>query len=69
MWRCHRGASEAGLEEFADYDLSVCGALSIGARLVDLRAELVKPDLKSIGVARLLSKACLNLTISSGGLA
>ena len=43
-------ASEAGREEFPDQDATVRGAVSIGRRLMDPLAELVKIDPKSIGV-------------------
>jgi uncharacterized protein len=45
-------ASEAARDEFADYDLTVRGAVSIGRRLMDPLAELVKIDPKSIGVGQ-----------------
>jgi len=45
-------ASEAAREEFAQYDLTVRGAVSIGRRLADPLAELVKIDPKSIGVGQ-----------------
>ncbi len=45
-------ASEAAREEFPDKDLTVRGAVSIGRRLVDPLAELVKIDPKSIGVGQ-----------------
>lgn len=45
-------ASEAAREEFPDYDLTVRGAVSIGRRLMDPLAELVKIDPKSIGVGQ-----------------
>lgn len=45
-------ASEAAREEFANYDLTVRGAVSIGRRLMDPLAELVKIDPKSIGVGQ-----------------
>lgn len=45
-------ASEAAREEFADYDITVRGAVSIGRRLMDPLAELVKIDPKSIGVGQ-----------------
>lgn len=45
-------ASEVAREEFADYDLTVRGAVSIGRRLADPLAELVKIDPKSIGVGQ-----------------
>jgi uncharacterized protein len=45
-------ASEAGREEFPDYDLTVRGAISIGRRFQDPLAELVKIEPKSIGVGQ-----------------
>ena len=45
-------ASEAAREEFPDYDLTVRGAVSIGRRLMDPLAELVKLDPKTIGVGQ-----------------
>ena len=45
-------ASEAAREEFPDRDLTVRGAVSIGRRLTDPLAELVKIDPKSIGVGQ-----------------
>lgn len=45
-------ASEAAREEFPDKDLTVRGAVSIGRRLTDPLAELVKIDPKSIGVGQ-----------------
>lgn len=45
-------ASETAREEFADYDLTVRGAVSIGRRLIDPLAELVKIDAKAIGVGQ-----------------
>jgi protein Tex len=45
-------ASEAAREEFPAYDLTVRGAVSIGRRLMDPLAELVKIDPKSIGVGQ-----------------
>ncbi len=45
-------ASEIAREEFPDYDLTVRGAVSIGRRLMDPLAELVKLDPKSIGVGQ-----------------
>jgi uncharacterized protein len=45
-------ASEAARDEFADYDITVRGAVSIGRRLMDPLAELVKIDPKSIGVGQ-----------------
>ena len=45
-------ASEVAREEFPDYDVTVRGAVSIGRRLADPLAELVKIDPKSIGVGQ-----------------
>ena len=45
-------ASEAAREEFSDLDLTVRGSVSIGRRLIDPLAELVKIDPKSIGVGQ-----------------
>lgn len=45
-------ASELAREEFPDKDLTVRGAVSIGRRLMDPLAELVKIDPKSIGVGQ-----------------
>ncbi|MBL6765717.1 MAG: helix-hairpin-helix domain-containing protein, partial [Verrucomicrobiae bacterium] len=45
-------ASEAAREEFPDEDLTVRGSVSIGRRLMDPLAELVKIDPKSIGVGQ-----------------
>ncbi|QSJ15256.1 RNA-binding transcriptional accessory protein [Nostoc sp. UHCC 0702] len=45
-------ASKVALEEFPDLDLTVRGAISIGRRLQDPLAELVKIDPKSIGVGQ-----------------
>jgi uncharacterized protein len=45
-------ASDAAREEFPDLDLTVRGAASIGRRLMDPLAELVKLDPKSIGVGQ-----------------
>ena len=45
-------ASETAREEFPDYDVTVRGAVSIGRRLIDPLAELVKIDPKSIGVGQ-----------------
>lgn len=65
-------ASEIAREEFPDKDITVRGAVSIGRRLLDPLAELVKIDPKSIGVgqyqhdvdqARL--KAALDFTVES----
>ncbi|MDF5731288.1 MAG: helix-hairpin-helix domain-containing protein, partial [Rhizonema sp. PD38] len=45
-------ASKVALEEFPDLDITVRGAISIGRRLQDPLAELVKIDPKSIGVGQ-----------------
>jgi len=45
-------ASEVAREEFPDKDLTVRGSVSIGRRLADPLAELVKIDAKSIGVGQ-----------------
>ena len=45
-------ASKVAREEFPDEDVTVCGAVSIGRRLMDPLAELVKIDPKSIGVGQ-----------------
>lgn len=45
-------ASAIAREEFPDYDVTVRGAVSIGRRLMDPLAELVKIDPKSIGVGQ-----------------
>lgn len=45
-------ASKIAREEFPDYDITVRGAVSIGRRLIDPLAELVKIDPKSIGVGQ-----------------
>ncbi|WP_373055990.1 Tex family protein [Zunongwangia sp. H14] len=45
-------ASKIAREEFLDYDITVRGAVSIGRRLIDPLAELVKIDPKSIGVGQ-----------------
>lgn len=65
-------ASEIAREEFADHDITVRGAVSIGRRLQDPLAELVKIDPKSIGVGqyqhdvnqRLLREALQNVVES-----
>jgi uncharacterized protein len=66
-------ASEVAREEFPDYDLTVRGAVSIGRRLMDPLAELVKIDPKSIGVGQYQHdvdqtalKAALDDTVVSG---
>ncbi len=60
-------ASEVAREEFPDQDITVRGAVSIGRRLMDPMAELVKIDPKSIGVGQYqhdvdqkLLKSCLD---------
>lgn len=45
-------ASEVARQEFPDHDVTVRGAVSIGRRLMDPLAELVKIDAKSIGVGQ-----------------
>ncbi len=45
-------ASDVAREEFPDYDVTVRGSVSIGRRLMDPLAELVKIDPKSIGVGQ-----------------
>ncbi|MBP1748742.1 MAG: binding domain protein [Deltaproteobacteria bacterium] len=45
-------ASDIAREEFPDHDVTVRGAISIGRRLMDPLAELVKIDPKSIGVGQ-----------------
>jgi protein Tex len=45
-------ASDVAREEFPDHDVTVRGAVSIGRRLTDPLAELVKIDAKSIGVGQ-----------------
>lgn len=45
-------ASEIAREEFPDYDVTVRGSVSIGRRLMDPLAELVKIDPRSIGVGQ-----------------
>jgi len=45
-------ASEVARQEFPDFDVTVRGAISIGRRLMDPLAELVKIDPKSIGVGQ-----------------
>jgi uncharacterized protein len=66
-------ASEVAREEFPDHDLTVRGAVSIGRRLMDPLAELVKIDPKSIGVGQYQHdvdqtalKAALDDTVVSG---
>lgn len=45
-------ASKVAREEFPEYDVTVRGAISIGRRLMDPLAELIKIDPKSIGVGQ-----------------
>lgn len=45
-------ASETARDEFPELDLTIRGAISIGRRLIDPLAELVKIDAKSIGVGQ-----------------
>src|SRR5258708_35750026 len=45
-------ASDVARQEFPDQDVTVRGAVSIGRRLMDPLAELVKIDPKSIGVGQ-----------------
>lgn len=45
-------ASKTARDEFPDYDVTIRGAVSIGRRLMDPLAELVKIDAKSIGVGQ-----------------
>ncbi len=45
-------ASKVARDEFPEYDVTVRGAVSIGRRLIDPLAELVKIDPKSIGVGQ-----------------
>ncbi|OGX48748.1 MAG: RNA-binding transcriptional accessory protein [Omnitrophica WOR_2 bacterium RIFOXYB2_FULL_38_16] len=65
-------ASDVAREEFPDHDVTVRGAVSIGRRLMDPLAELVKIDPKSIGVGQYqhdvdqaLLKECLSDTVIS----
>ncbi len=45
-------ASDVGREEFPEYDVTVRGAVSIGRRLMDPLAELMKIDPKSLGIGQ-----------------
>ena len=45
-------ASAVAREEFPEYDVTVRGAVSIGRRLMDPLAELVKIDPKSLGIGQ-----------------
>jgi len=65
-------ASPVAREEFPDHDITVRGAISIGRRLMDPLAELVKIDPKSIGVGQYQHdvdqsklQSSLNETVSS----
>ncbi len=65
-------ASKTAREEFPDYDVTVRGAVSIGRRLSDPLAELVKIDPKSIGVGQYQHdvnqaklKEALDITVAS----
>ena len=65
-------ASKIAREEFPDYDVTVRGAVSIGRRLMDPLAALVKKDAKSIGVGQYQHdvdqtalKKSLDLTVES----
>lgn len=65
-------ASKIAREEFPNYDVTVRGAVSIGRRLMDPLAELVKIDPKSIGVGQYQHdvdqtklKKSLDLTVES----
>lgn len=65
-------ASKIARDEFPDYDVTVRGAISIGRRLMDPLAELVKIDPKSIGVGQYQHdvdqnklKKSLDLTVES----
>lgn len=65
-------ASQCARDEFPDLDLTVRGAISIGRRLIDPLAELVKIDPKAIGVGqyqhdvdqKLLKESLANTVIS-----
>ncbi len=59
-------ASSVAREEFPEYDVTVRGAVSIGRRLMDPLAELVKIDPKSIGVGQYqhdVNQAALNRSL------
>lgn len=65
-------ASKTAREEFPEYDVTVRGAVSIGRRLMDPLAELVKIEAKSIGVGQYQHdvdqtalKKSLDLTVES----
>ena len=58
-------ASKIAREEFPDEDVTVRGAVSIGRRLMDPLAELVKIDPKSIGVGQYQLKKSLDSVVMS----
>ncbi len=58
-------ASAAARREFPDYDVTVRGSVSIGRRLMDPLAELVKIDPKSIGVGQYQHDVDQNLLMKS----
>ena len=65
-------ASKIAREEFPEYDVTVRGAVSIGRRLMDPLAELVKIEAKSIGVGQyqhdvdqIALKKSLDMTVES----
>ena len=65
-------ASKIAREEFPEYDVTVRGAVSIGRRLMDPLAELVKIEAKSIGVGQyqhdvdqMALKKSLDMTVES----
>lgn len=58
-------ASKIAREEFPEYDVTVRGAVSIGRRLMDPLAELVKIDPKSIGVGQYQHDVDQNMLKSS----
>ena len=58
-------ASKTARDEFPDEDVTVRGAVSIGRRLMDPLAELVKIDPKSIGVGQTKLKKSLDTTVES----
>ncbi len=58
-------ASAAARKEFPDYDVTVRGSVSIGRRLMDPLAELVKIDPKSIGVGQYQHDVDQNLLMKS----
>jgi uncharacterized protein len=58
-------ASSIARKEFPDYDVTVRGAVSIGRRLMDPLAELVKIDPKSVGVGQYQHEVNQNLLKAS----